>query len=189
LNLKELMAKNGYTTDKDTTHTYLEIYDKVLARFQHKPVKLLEIGNNGGESIKLWDDYFDDVEITGIEINNIPQLVELNKRPNINIHLEVDAYVDSTLDAFKKSGVKYDIIIDDGSHIPHHQCYALTRWIDLLTDDGVMVVEDIQDIQYVNDICSRMSQDLLMNNTKVYDRRSLKGRFDDILIVVDKENK
>lgn len=189
MNLKELMAKNGYTTDKDTTHTYLEVYDKVLERFQHIPTNLLEIGNNGGESIKLWDDYFDDVQITGIEINNIPQLVELNKRDNVNIHLETDAYIDATFNAFKDSGVKYDVIIDDGSHLPHHQAYALTRWIDLLTDDGVMVVEDIQDIQFVEEIVSRMDTDILMKYTKIYDRRSLKGRFDDILIVVDKGKK
>lgn len=188
MNLKELQAKNGYTTDKDTTHSYLEPYDELFARFQHKPVKLLEIGNNGGESIKLWDDYFDDVEITGIEINTVEPLVELNKRDNINIHMGVDAYVDETLNRFKDTGVKYDIIVDDGSHLPNHQAYALVRWIELLADDGVMVVEDIQGYEYIQPLVQYIKPELA-NYTKVYDRRSIKGRFDDILIVVDKGNK
>lgn len=188
MNLKELMQKNGYTTDKDTTHSYLEVYDAVFKRYQDKPVKLLEIGNNGGESIKLWDDYFDNVEITGIEINNVPQLVELNKRDNVNIYLETDAYSEKTVNDFQQSGVKFDIIIDDGSHLPQHQAYALIRWVDLLTDDGLMVVEDIQDISYCEKIISVMNSELL-NYTKVYDRREIKNRFDDILIVVDKGTK
>lgn len=188
MNLKELMAKNGYTTDKDTTHSYLEPYDELFARYQHQPVKLLEIGNNGGESIKLWDDYFDNVEITGLEINVVEPLQELNKRDNVNIHMGVDAYADATFERFRDSGVKYDIIIDDGSHLPNHQAYALARWIDLLTDDGLMVVEDIQDYRYIEQLVDFVKPEL-SNYIKIYDRRSIKGRFDDILIVVDKGNK
>jgi len=188
MNLKELQTKNGYTTDKDTTHSYLEVYDTLFERYQNKHTKLLEIGNNGGESIKLWDDYFDSVEITGIEINVLEPLKELNKRENINIHMGVDAYVDATFEQFRDSGVKYDIIIDDGSHLPNHQAYALARWVDLLTDDGVMVIEDIQDYRYIEQLVNFVKPEL-SKYIKIYDRRSIKGRFDDILIVVDKGNK
>ncbi len=185
MTLSELCKSKGYTTDKDTTHSYLDSYDRILGPYKNKHVDLLEIGNNGGESIKLWDDYFDSCEITGIEVLDIPQLHELNKRDNINIHQNTDAYSQETFQKFQDK--KFDIIIDDGSHLPQHQVFALKYWFTLLKDDGVIIIEDIQNINFAQSIIDHSEQIHVKLYAEIIDLRNNKGRFDDIMIVVRRE--
>src|ERR1044072_6654351 len=55
-----------YDTDK-TRNRYLERYDPVLERFVDMPVRLLEIGEKRGGSLRLWRYYFPSGRIVGID--------------------------------------------------------------------------------------------------------------------------
>ena len=183
--LRELIDTGNYKTDKDTTHAYIFPYDKVFEKYRDKTISLLEIGNNGGESIRLWNDYFDDSQILGIEINDLKELDEINARhENINLYTKTDAYCDGTVDLFHKNDYKFDIIVDDGSHRPEHQAFAIIKWLPFLKDGGVFVIEDVQSFEVAQYLMSLIPEKLL-DQSMVIDRRHVKGRYDEIMIIVE----
>ena len=58
-------------TDKNTIHSYLELYQNLLFKKKETAKNVLEIGINKGGSIKLWNDFFTNATIYGLDINNI----------------------------------------------------------------------------------------------------------------------
>ena len=64
---------NNSKTDKNTTHSYLELYERLLQKKKNSAKYVLEVGigdfgpKNGG-SIKLWRDYFPNATIYGLDI-------------------------------------------------------------------------------------------------------------------------
>jgi len=183
--LRELINTGLYDTDKDTDHSYIYPYDRMFEKYKEKTISLLEIGNNGGDSIRLWNDYFDKVQILGIEINDLKDLDEINaQHENINLHTKTDAYSDATIDLFYKNDHKFDIIIDDGSHRPEHQAFAVIKWMPFLKDGGLFVIEDIQSLEIAQYLMSLIPKGLL-DQSMVIDRRHVKGRYDDIMITVE----
>ena len=66
---EEYYMQKGLHADK--WDNYLEVYDEYFQRFLGKDViNILEIGLFKGESLKMWDYYFDKkVNIFGIDIN------------------------------------------------------------------------------------------------------------------------
>ena len=187
-----------YPTDKDTSHSYIEVYDDVweyaITTYGQKPFDVLEIGNNGGGSIKLWQDYIHEnvvsfapndpeYSIDGLELLENDFLHELNKVDEVNIRMNTDAYTDETVKSLGDK--KYDIIIDDGSHQPHHQLFAINKYFSLLKPQGVMVVEDVQSLQALSAVLlyAELPSDARLI---VHDRRHIKNRYDDIMIVIYK---
>ena len=49
-------------------HNYARHYDKLFSPFRLEPIKLLEIGVGGGESIRTWLDYFPNAKVVGADI-------------------------------------------------------------------------------------------------------------------------
>jgi hypothetical protein len=45
-------------SDKNTTHSYLELYQELLISKKTSALNILEVGIQGGGSIKLWKDFF-----------------------------------------------------------------------------------------------------------------------------------
>ena len=55
-------------TDKGREHSYIEYYEQWFEPRRHTPVQLLEIGVMTGGSMLLWQQYFDDVLLAGIDL-------------------------------------------------------------------------------------------------------------------------
>jgi hypothetical protein len=55
----------------------------------------------------------------------------------------------------------------------------------LLKDDGILVIEDVQNIKWL-DALRGVTPDLLKPFVHVYDRREVKGRYDDIVFTINK---
>jgi len=74
--LQQIFNEIGNLTDIDRggndkggqIHTYLETYDKLFEPFRNK-YSIMEIGLATGDSIKLWDRYFQNSMIVGIDIS------------------------------------------------------------------------------------------------------------------------
>ncbi len=66
MSLKNLVDNSR--TDKDTTHSYVDLYDKLLTHKKEKAKNILEIGINYGGTIKLWSDYFKNSNIYALDI-------------------------------------------------------------------------------------------------------------------------
>lgn len=188
--LQYLATQKDYNTDKNTTHSYLELYDQLMAPYAKGEINLLEIGNHQGGSLLLWNDYFENAELYGLEINTLDSLKAIGEAHE-KIHLKqgVDAYMEQTVTPFLKDELFFDIIIDDGSHQPMHQMFVINTWYKLLKPGGTMIIEDV---------ASPAIASLLLDNAKVlkpddrvaiFDRRNVKGQSDDIVVVLKKGRK
>ena len=55
----------------------------------------------------------------------------------------------------------------------------------IMSDDGILIIEDIQDWSWI-EILSNVVPDNLKQFIKVYDLRTNKNRYDDIVFTIDK---
>ncbi len=138
-------------SDKGTPgHSYDLLYGPFLAPLLHKPVAILEIGVEGGKSLKLWERLFPEhVIIVGIGFGAGSEVKQQFKRKYTEKHfLYTGSQADNEFLARVKAdldGLKFDLIIDDGSHVPWHQVYTLEKLFeDSLKDGGMYIVEDIE---------------------------------------------
>lgn len=139
-----------YHTDKspistyDLRHSYTILYDLILGHMKYKDIKLAEIGIWKNASIKSFRDYFPNAEIHGFE--KVKQLIDDALKDNLKntFYHEIDiSNVDSITESFRGSGVKFDVIVDDGSHIFEHQINVILNVFPFLNPGGVLIIEDI----------------------------------------------
>lgn len=159
-------------------HNYTELYGDLLRFYKDKKINLLEVGVRGGGSLMMWSDFFEKGEIHGIDIDISQIGVKIDKK---RIHLyEGDAYTKS--EAKKIFGnKKFDIIVDDGSHILDHQISFLNIYCDFLSDGGVIIIEDIKDIRDARKIIDSFSGH--RNKCSIIDRTHCVPSLDDINVV------
>jgi hypothetical protein len=141
MNLVELYQHFNHVTDKwgEGNHPYLPIYENLFSKFKDSENNILEIGVYRGDSLNLWAEYFTNSKIYGIDPDTWQIDLELN--PNVQVFKE-NAYSLDTIKTISKLG-KFQVIIDDGSHMKEDQKFVIDHYFDLLTDDGVMIIEDV----------------------------------------------
>src|SRR4249919_495948 len=108
--------KTGWP-DKGTNHSYIEVYEEILAPYRKIAKNILEIGLMNGESLRMWDEYFKG-EVFGIDCNIKPinGQADLTKAINDGLYISIgDATNPADLERYY-SGLKFDVVIDDGSH-------------------------------------------------------------------------
>ena len=71
MKLTEIHTK--YITDKGTEHNYLEFYEHQFQNIRLEKNNILEIGVLHGGSLKLWNEYFPNSIIYGIENFSTPK--------------------------------------------------------------------------------------------------------------------
>lgn len=141
-----------YKTDKGPApeahirgHNYTPLYHQEFK--DRKPLRLLEIGVGGyedpyagGESLRMWADYFPEATIIGVDIE--PKLLKFSQS---NIIIEQGSQVDEGFlqNLVDKYGL-FDIIIDDGSHLTEHHVHTFSKlFIDGLAPGGIYIIEDL----------------------------------------------
>jgi hypothetical protein len=72
MSLEELVDNSR--TDKNTTHSYLPLYQKLLVGKKETAKNVLEIGVCGGGSIKMWSEFFTNAIIHGLDISDISDI-------------------------------------------------------------------------------------------------------------------
>ena len=184
-------------TDKNTDHSYLEVYDVLLKSKKYSAQNVLEVGigdgnqgaTNGG-SIKLWNDYFPNATVHALDILPINRIWDgIKGHPRIQLYASFDAYnANSVKINFADKNLKFDFVIDDGPHSLESMVSFINLYLPLLTEDGILIIEDIQQYNWVNSLKSTVPE-TLRKYVEVFDRRNVKGRYDDILFVVDMSKK
>lgn len=159
--------------DKGTAHTYIEIYEREMSKTNG--ISLLEIGIWEGHSIAMWQDYFANSTVVGIDI-------DLGK---IQFPLRFAIKADATKPVKELANLRFDYIIDDGSHNVNDQISSLRLLWDNLKAGGKYFIEDIRGDNELVTIESVLRTEKM--SYRVYDNRSIKNRSDDIMVVVDKE--
>jgi hypothetical protein len=122
---------------------YLPVYESVFGDPQ-RPVKMLEIGVNIGGSLELWRSYFPHPEtfIVGIDYNDKCRQFE---QPSEHIFVRIGKQQDRDFLASLVSEFgPFDIILDDGSHIPSFTLKSFQYLFRYgLKSGGVYLVEDL----------------------------------------------
>jgi cephalosporin hydroxylase len=168
-----LRLAKGLNTDKGTDHSYLCGYEILFNRLRLAK-NVLEIGIKDGGSLLLWSAFFPCATIHGIDIH--PSSVKSDRIWTY----QTDAYLSPP------ALPKCEVIIDDGSHLKEDMVKVIELYLPLLTDDGILVIEDIPDPDWLWELRKAVP---LGYEVEVYDWRLNKGRFDDILFVVRKASK
>lgn len=127
-----------------TAH-FIPVYDKVFAPYrQRPPIRMLEIGVACGGSLGMWRDYFPkSCTIVGIDGNRqCSQFDNPAKGMHVRIGQQQDtAFLASVVEEFGP----FDIILDDGSHLPHYTLETFKYlFMHGLRDGGVYLVEDLE---------------------------------------------
>lgn len=157
--------------DKNSTHTYTDVYDKLFAPFR-KGCTMMEVGLALGDSIDLWDKYFENSRIIGVDLSIVFKIKEYRNQVQL---LEGDATKEKTFTMLGET--TFDIVIDDGSHQEADQFATFRLLKNRMRKGGIYVVEDILALDF-----NRKQFEALHDNCEVFDMRS-NGRFDNVLIV------
>lgn len=126
----------------DKWDSYLGAYEEFLAPYRNKPISLLEIGVANGGSLDIWAEYFPNaLNIVGCDIT--PECGELvYSDPRVQVVVG-DANDSGTRQKIADIAERYDIIIDDGSHINGDIVKTFAMYYPILNTDGIYFVEDL----------------------------------------------
>jgi cephalosporin hydroxylase len=178
--LQEIYSKHGLEgdvghADKGNLHSYIPVYEELLKPYRESGT-ILEIGLAFGYSVRMWDEYFGkDARIYGADISIVFDTSEF-KAPRITI-LEADATKPEFLGSL--GDTKFDVVIDDGSHMPSDQVATFNLLRNRMNPGGIYIVEDILDFDSVSSAFRELHA-----NCDTLDLRNTKGRFDDALIIL-----
>ena len=173
-------------TDKNTTHSYLPLYDELLFSKKESAKNVLEIGISHGGSIKLWHDYFTNAYIYAIDIMKINNVWDkLKHNDKIKLYTSTNAYNNEFIHFLLNKNIKFDMILDDGPHTLDSMIQFVKEYSNLLTDDGILILEDVQSMDWIDTITNAVP-DSLKQSVTVYDLRKNKNRYDDIVFVINK---
>ena len=133
-------------TDKWGPHFYTPVYHELFQHLRELPIRLLEIGVGGhessltgGASLSMWADYFPHARIIGIDVAE--KQVVTHPRVMVLQGPQEDA---AFLARVVAEHGPFDIVIDDGSHVPAHVRASFDALFPTLADAGFYVIEDVQ---------------------------------------------
>lgn len=173
-----LKHKNGDWPDKNSVHSYLPIYEELLAPYRHSAKNVLEIGLMSGESLRMWTDYFDGT-VYGMDCSETPIDGKADLRPIIAEGFHNVKIGDATSPVHAKyhfAGMKFDVIIEDANHNIEQQLEIFEVFKSYLAKGGIYIIEDIQDIDKNGWMFTALGG-------KIIDRRKIKNRYDDCLVI------
>jgi hypothetical protein len=174
-------------TDKNTSHSYLSLYQKILEKKKDTAKNILEIGIQRGGSIKLWHDYFVNATIYGLDTMNEETVWdEIKNNDRITLYCSHDAYnTDKFKTTFLDKDIKFDLLLDDGPHTLESMKTFIKLYSQIMADDGLLIIEDVQNWNWIDKLKEVVPEEL-KKYVKEYDLRKNKNRSDDIVFTIDK---
>lgn len=125
------------------------VYEELLGERRLEVRKVLEIGighegcmgagYHPGASLRMWEEYFPNAEIFALD----------NRREIlINERMITSFWADQSSGPSLRGvipllGDSFDLIIDDGSHVPGDQVLSALTFVPLLAPRGIYVIEDL----------------------------------------------
>jgi len=157
-----------YDTDKSSQrshvsnirhcHPYTLFYESLFKNKKNDKLKIAELGILDGGSLLMWREYFNNSEIYGFEynndlINNFKQKFNNDRITLSNIDVTDK---DSIINAFSKTNILYDIIIEDTTHQFEDQIRVIENIYQYLRPGGILIIEDIFKSYNENDYIDRL---------------------------------
>lgn len=147
-----------YHTDKGPSenplaHAYTSHYHDLLKNRRDSIKRVVEIGlgwpglmhsyYEAAGSLLMWRDYFPNAEIFGLDIR--PDA--LRNEARIHSFLCDQSNEVSLRSAATRIGADFDLIVDDGSHVPKDQVLTAKIFVPLLANGGLYIIEDVHDAE------------------------------------------
>lgn len=176
--MKRLQPSN-LQTDHFTSHrAVLGLYERLFYPLQLSKDSILEIGTNDGGGIQMYANYFEGAEHC-FAIDILPKPAGLTD-PRIQ-YIQSNAYTPYNVDNLSHFGGKFSLLVDDGSHELNDMCFFAKHFPKLLSENGVAIIEDIQEPNWTEDIAVHVPPGFV---SCVVDLRHVNHRYDDLLFVI-----
>lgn len=123
---------------------YTPYYDILFNKFKNEKISLAEIGIEKNASTKMWRQYFKKAQIYCFEYDE-KKIKNARKHKLANTKYEkIDVSIKSSIkNSFNKINKKFDIIIDDSTHIFSDQINIIKEVSPYLKKNGILIIEDI----------------------------------------------
>jgi len=150
---------NKYGSDKDR-NGYVQLYHTLFSKMRQENIVMLEIGigtmiegvhssmvgyalegYKPGGSLRAWRDFFPRGRIIGADVQPDTQFSD---EARIETYICNSTRQEDVDEFMKKLGdIKFDIIIDDGSHHDMDQITTLKNFYPYVKEGGIYVIEDV----------------------------------------------
>jgi predicted O-methyltransferase YrrM len=120
-------------------HLYTEVYENFFFPLKYKARKILEIGVAGGASLRMFQAYFPNAVIYGIDILDSSHL----DSRTIKTFVADQAEKKQLLDFIGTHGGNFDLILDDGGHTMRQQQVSFGFLFKYLKPGGIYIIEDV----------------------------------------------
>jgi hypothetical protein len=118
---------------------YFPVYHRHLKKFRGLNAKVVEIGVFSGGSLGMWNDYFGQCQIIGVDIEEDCKVYESD-----NVKIFIGDQADPGFwDHFTTTVGEVDVLIDDGGHTPKQQRVTMECMLPHLRPGGVFICEDV----------------------------------------------
>tara|TARA_B100001250_G_scaffold365219_1_gene345784 strand:- start:1254 stop:2045 length:792 start_codon:yes stop_codon:yes gene_type:complete len=142
------ISKN-YKTDKSPynpkhRHSYTGIYHFLFHKIKNYNLNIAEIGCYKNEGMKMFREYFKNSNLYGYDIGQ--KYIDSAKKDDLKntFYFLMDAGNNENIqNGLSKCPEKFDIIIDDSSHIFDHQIKIIRNSVFFLKDGAYLIIEDI----------------------------------------------
>ena len=168
--LKQVSVELNYPSDKDTSHNYLPVYQEEFSQTQN--IKILELGVCYGGSLALWNDFFIDSEIHGIDnakytYETIPGIMHWGNYQDLCNDFD-DNY--------------FDYIVNDSLHYAEDQIEAFNLYYSKVKPGGKFFMEDVPNQEHLEIILKRLDG----YNVRVWDMNEVSDFQDSVIVVIYK---
>jgi hypothetical protein len=158
------LLANRVGSDKGTEHGghfYTRVYRDLFNSLRHKVITLLEMGllrpavngrrlrgafegishaiGRSAPSLEMWRSYFPNAKIYGFDVDDF-STVRIDGCTIIQGDMSCRK---DLLELAHKVGCPLDVVIDDASHISHHQQVALGTLFPYVSSGGMYIIEDL----------------------------------------------
>lgn len=166
-------------SDKNTNHRYVDnLYEDLFKDIRSSAKKVLEIGIFGGGSMLLWQKYFENATVYGID--NSYFIKEFIGQERM-VQIIGDAYSNDVVGMLPDN--EFDVIIDDGPHTLESFEYFIKHYWSKVKPDGYLIIEDIYDINIAFYLITLLPAEL-QAKAQVHDLRHITNLFDEVILVV-----
>ena len=151
MTLTELAKK--YRCDKFFNHSYMETYERILAR--RNVTRLLEIGIGyrelmepfvpyyvHGASLLMWSRYWPEADIFACDIRKDTLVNDGRIKSVVCDQSSVTSLTEMAFRFTEELTKPFDVVIDDGSHDFEHQKLTAHTLLHYLRQGGVYIIED-----------------------------------------------
>jgi hypothetical protein len=186
---KELLAPHSMSTDVDTTHSYADVYESYFSTIRDQSINVLLVGvehnNYLGGFLHACYDYFPNATFYVVDHNSPEKFDTFFNEPNINLYSQASIHDhDFIVNTFVNTDIRFDLIIEDVSpRALANMAKIVKEYSVLLKPNGMMFIEDLEYPDNTVVLDAELPA-YLQGCSQIFDLRTVKGRYDDILYLV-----